>query len=122
VGPPIASAALADGSVPQSGVAGPGIRGSEETRLELYSAAPNPFAETTTLRYELPAEGRVSIGVYDLAGREVRPLVDRVEKAGPHSLTLYGRDERGERLRPGLYLVRLDFAGERSVRRIVLSP
>jgi len=116
VGPPVASAALLEAAVPARGGTG------AASPLELYAAAPNPFSKTTTLRYQLPAERRVSIGVYDLAGREVRRLLDRIEGAGPHGLTFDGRDGRGERLRPGLYLVRLDAGGEPRVRRVVLSP
>jgi len=74
------------------------------------------------LRYELPAEGRVSIGLYDLAGREVRPLLDQTEVAGSHTMTFDGRNGSGEPLRAGLYLVRLDFGGERRVLKVVMSP
>jgi len=122
VGPPAAAAALADGSVPPSGAAVPDAREAPASRLELRSASPNPFSAMTTLRYELPAEGRVSIGLYDLAGREIRPLMDRTEEAGSHTLTFDGQDGRGEPLRAGLYLVRLDFGGERRVLKVVMSP
>ena len=123
VGPPLAGAALDGGRAPSGDVATSGPETSAPSRLQLYPAAPNPFARTTTLHYELPAEGHVSIGVYDLAGREVRHVLDRVEGAGPHALTFDGHAERGERLRPGIYLVRIEAGGVQWVRRIVrVSP
>jgi len=45
---------------------------------------PNPFNPMTTIYYELPADSRVSIVVYDLLGREVKRLVDEVKQAGYH--------------------------------------
>ena len=122
VGPPNAPPALAESSDRPASAAGAAIPSSSGPRLALYPAAPNPFAEMTTLRYELPVGGRVSAGVYDLAGREVRHLLNRVEDAGPHALAFDRRDERGERLAPGLYLVRLDAGGERRAGRLVLLP
>ena len=121
VGSPTAGAALAEGAVPSSDIEEAGAREAPTSRLELYSPVPNPFAEIGTLRYQLPAEGRVSIGLYDLTGRVVRQLLDRVEGAGPHALALSGRGERGERVGPGLYLIRLDFDGQQRVRKFVVT-
>jgi len=38
-------------------------------------ASPNPFNSSATLRYELQVEGRISLTVYDTAGRLVSILV-----------------------------------------------
>jgi hypothetical protein len=46
---------------------------------------PNPFNSTTVIRYRLPEESRVSVRIYDVLGREIVALVDRVEQAGEHS-------------------------------------
>lgn len=69
--------------------------------LTLAPAAPNPFTASTTLRYILPGESRVRIGLFDAAGRCVRSLDEGVRAAGDHSLEL----QRGA-LAPGLYFIR----------------
>ena len=48
---------------------------------------PNPFNPTTTIRYQLPADGQVSLVVYDLLGREVAVLASGMHKAGYYSAT-----------------------------------
>ncbi|HET7224362.1 MAG TPA: FlgD immunoglobulin-like domain containing protein, partial [Candidatus Eisenbacteria bacterium] len=59
---------------------------------------------------------------YDLAGRERRVLAAAALPAGEHAIRWDGRDDRGARLPPGLYLVRLTTgAGQRAVRLTVLD-
>ncbi len=45
---------------------------------------PNPFNGTTTISYQVPALGEVSLRVYDLLGREVATLVHGVEPPGTY--------------------------------------
>lgn len=44
---------------------------------------PNPFASTTTIIYDLPTQSRVSISVFNLAGRKIQDLlIDEVQETG----------------------------------------
>ena len=43
---------------------------------------PNPFNPTTTISYQLPAASHVSLGVFDLLGREVATLVNERQSTG----------------------------------------
>jgi uncharacterized delta-60 repeat protein len=52
--------------------------------LRIFSA-PNPVYTTTNIYFELPAEGHVTIKVYDMPGREITTLLDAVRKAGYHN-------------------------------------
>ena len=45
---------------------------------------PNPFNPSTTIYYQLPAESRVAIHVYNVLGQLVTTLVDEVRPAGYH--------------------------------------
>lgn len=55
-------------------------------RFGLKQNFPNPFNPSTTIHYHLPAAGRVLLTVYDMLGREVAVLVDRVEEPGYKSV------------------------------------
>lgn len=45
---------------------------------------PNPFNPTTTINYQLPQDGFVTIKVYDMLGKEVAVLVNESKSAGYH--------------------------------------
>jgi len=72
---------------------------------------PNPFNPETTIRYQLPFEGHVTLAVYDLAGRLVVKLEQGVRSPGEHSLKWRGRDQNGRMMASGVYLYRLQAAG-----------
>ncbi len=48
---------------------------------------PNPFNPSTVINYQLSARSFVTLKVYDVLGREVRTLVDKVEQPGSYSVT-----------------------------------
>jgi hypothetical protein len=79
------------------------------------AVAPNPFNPTTTLSFEASQRGHARLTCYDLAGRQVATLLDREVVPGPVQITWQPRD-----LASGVYLARLQFAGDIAVRRVVL--
>jgi hypothetical protein len=83
-------------------------------------AYPNPFRESLAFQLSLHASGPASIGIYDIAGRRVRALVQGVQPAGSRIVTWDGRDDSGLRLAPGAYILRLDTAGVRESRTVRL--
>ncbi len=76
--------------------------------IRLNQNYPNPFNPTTTISYELPISGVVSVKVYNTLGQEVRTLVNNSAKmAGFHSVTWDGKDNSGKEVSSGIYLYRL---------------
>jgi hypothetical protein len=53
---------------------------------------PNPFNPQTKITYSVPVTGRVVLKLYDLAGREVKTLLEESRTAGVYSLTVDGSD------------------------------
>ncbi|HEX9973850.1 MAG TPA: T9SS type A sorting domain-containing protein, partial [bacterium] len=47
---------------------------------------PNPFNPVTSIAFDLPEQTKVSITVYDILGREVASLVEKVMPAGSHTI------------------------------------
>ncbi len=76
-------------------------------RFALRGCAPNPFNPTTTIFFDLPAEARVKLAVYDLSGRRVRTLIDGNMAAGRHSQQWDGTDDAGRQVASGVYLCRM---------------
>jgi hypothetical protein len=79
-----------------------------DSGLRLESARPNPFSGTTSIAYSVPAEGPVSLRIYDPAGRLVRVLLDETVPAGRHLTEWDGTDRSGSRTVSGMYFVRLE--------------
>jgi hypothetical protein len=76
---------------------------------------PNPFNPQTTIRYELPNDGDVSITVYDLLGREVSTVVHAHQRVGEHSAIF-----DGTHLSAGMYLYRLVSGAFTETRKMIL--
>jgi hypothetical protein len=76
---------------------------------------PNPFNPVTTLSYGLVAPAHVEIKIYDVAGREVRTLVERDMEPGRYQATL---DANG--LAGGVYFARMAAGEFVETRKLVL--
>lgn len=94
------------------------ITTSNEMDAELPSAFqlnqnyPNPFNPSTVIEYHLPSASRVSVTVYNAAGKQVTILADNIlQNAGTQGLTF---DASG--LTSGVYFYRLN-AGNYSITR-----
>ena len=73
---------------------------------------PNPFNPQTVISFELPADGPVTVAIYDMTGRLVRQLVGRESyPAGSHQVSWDGRDDGGQVQSSGLYLYRVTAEG-----------
>jgi hypothetical protein len=67
---------------------------------------PNPFNASTTIQFEMPRAGHVSLMVYDILGRSVSTLADGEFQAGRHSIRWDGTSSNGKIVASGRYLVR----------------
>lgn len=82
---------------------------------------PNPFNPVTTIEYVSVGTEPVRLIVYSVTGRRVLALVDSDESiAGPHVVEWNGTDQSGRPVASGIYLLRLDQAGQSLTRRLVL--
>lgn len=82
----------------------------------------DPFAATTTIRFDLPQPETVRLEVFDLSGRRVVKLRDAWTPAGRHSLDWNLGDANGAPVRPGAYVCRLTAGSFRAHRKLVVLP
>jgi len=86
------------------------------SELTLSDPYPNPASSALTVSYELAVEGAVSMSVYDLSGRLVETLISGEQTAGQHSVNWDSSTSA-----TGVYLIRLEAAGEAITKRAVIS-
>jgi lysophospholipase L1-like esterase len=78
-------------------------------------AMPNPFRGETALRYSLTAPTRVTVELYDLRGRRIETLEDRVADAGPHRVVFSAHG-----LPSGIYFYRVQTRDGATIGKVVL--
>jgi FlgD Ig-like domain len=81
---------------------------------------PNPFNSATTIRFALPASGRVLLAVYDAGGRRVATLANGNLAAGQLAVDWDGREARGRPAPSGIYFARIETESFTATRRMVV--
>jgi sugar lactone lactonase YvrE len=84
-------------------------------RVHLRNNFPNPFNPSTSIRYELPRRTKIELSVYDVMGRRVATLVDRIQAAGSYTVSFEGGD-----LPSGMYIYRLETSTQTLARQMLL--
>ena len=82
---------------------------------------PNPFRSQTTITYTLPERAPVTLAVYDMLGRKLVTLVDKVQQSGSHTITWSGSSEAGEPLSSGTYLLKAKMGETTKNRTVVVA-
>lgn len=98
-----------DSQVPDAtGTAAAELR--EASSLALASVEPNPFDSSTRITFTLPRREQARLSVVDVTGRTVRVLLDGIAPAGSRDARWDGRDNSGQNVASGIYLLRLETA------------
>ena len=87
--------------------------------MRLSPSRPNPFTNMIRIDLVLSRSEQTQLGVYDVARRRVRLLVDDQLPEGPYSSVWDGRGEDGARVAGGTYFLRLEAAGRTHTQKIV---
>jgi hypothetical protein len=85
------------------------------TEFSLAQNYPNPFNPSTTISFALPADGLVSLRVYNTLGEEVATLVNDVMPAGQHQAVWNAAG-----MPSGLYFYKIENAGVTATKRMML--
>lgn len=85
------------------------------TEFSLMAAYPNPFNPSTTLSLNMPADGFVSVKVFNLMGRVVATLAEGNMEKNTYSFTWNASE-----MPSGVYMVRAEAMGEVSSQKLML--
>ncbi|MFH0989675.1 MAG: T9SS type A sorting domain-containing protein [bacterium] len=85
--------------------------------FRLLGNYPNPFNPSTTILYEIPDEGLVTLIIYDALGRIVEKSNAGYQNTGTHSLLFHG-----QALSSGIYFYHLELQNVRSTTLVRTSP
>ncbi|MBN1541283.1 T9SS type A sorting domain-containing protein [candidate division KSB1 bacterium] len=84
-------------------------------RYVLSQNYPNPFNPETHIAFQVKQDGRVTIKIFDILGRETATLVDQEMKAGTHKLSFNGYN-----LPSGLYFYAMEAGDFHQVKKMML--
>ena len=86
----------------------------------LFQNYPNPFNPETNIRFQLPKESGVRLRIFNILGKEIRNLTNRLYQAGEYSITWDGHDERGNPVPSGIYFYQLKAGNFSAVKKLTL--
>lgn len=85
-----------------------------EHQIKLF---PNPAKNKVTITYSLPASATVSIGLYDIPGKEIKTIMPRTEQAkDEYSYTVQLND-----IATGMYFVKLKINNSESIIKLIIT-
>ncbi|KAF5036375.1 FlgD Ig-like domain protein [anaerobic digester metagenome] len=100
---------------------GTSIEGELNPALTLAASNfPNPFNPDLSIAFELAIDSRYDLAIYNQRGQLVKNLSGGLKNAGAYKLIWDGRDNRGIACSSGTYLIILDTADQRSIKRATL--
>ena len=91
------------------------IKINSPDNYSLHQNYPNPFNPVTSITYNLPADGNVSLKVYDMLGSEVITLVNGHQKTGVYTIPFNGKD-----LSSGVYICKISADNFSSTIKMIL--
>jgi len=87
------------------------------TAFVLYQNYPNPFNPTTTIHYDLPFEGQVTLKIFNLRGEQLKVLENGIKPAGRHFVVWNSLNEDGQQVASGVYFYQLEVLSTNSDRQ-----
>lgn len=97
-----------------------GDQGLAALEFALGQNRPNPFTNDTQIRFSVPSGGaRVTVSIYDVAGRRVRELLSAKVDGGVHTVTWDGADDSGLKTGAGVYFYRLESTERKLTKKLV---
>ena len=92
-----------------------GIANEVPGKFNLHQNYPNPFNPKTTINYEVAKNVYVKIVVFDILGREVKSLVNEMQKAGSYSVVFDASN-----LASGTYFYKMEAGDYLNTKKMII--
>jgi len=76
---------------------------------------PNPFNSETTIQYEVPSSGFITLKIYDINGRYIEQLYSGYKPAGKHKINFSGKN-----FSSGVYFIQISSKQGSMIRKTIL--
>jgi hypothetical protein len=86
----------------------------------LLNNYPNPFNPVTTLRFDLPEAGNLSVSIYDVKGKVVKELINTYVNKGRVQSRWSGKNEFDMMSPTGIYFLRVETSTNYHVQKLAL--
>ena len=93
---------------------------AQDDDFSLDQNYPNPFNPETKINYQLAAGSFVTLGIYDLLGREIKLLVNEEQPHGRYTVSWNGTDNFGNKVPSGIYMYTLRTGNSVFTKKMVL--
>jgi hypothetical protein len=78
-----------------------------EAGLRLFPGSPNPFSQSTGIRFSLTKDSRINVSVYNVKGQKVKELANSILKSGYNSINWDGTDSENKPVCNGVYFYKV---------------
>ncbi len=88
--------------------------------LKIETNYPNPFNPETTIRYNVPSDGKVLVTIYNVKGQKVKELVNKEMITGRYSVVWNGQNTNGNAVGSGVYFVKIKQKNNNHLHKMML--
>jgi len=88
--------------------------------FQLYQNYPNPFNPTTTIKFDLPTTGEVTLSIFNVLGQEVKQIAEGTLIKGEHTFEWNGTNYNGKPVSSGTYFYRLKTDLQTLIKKMIL--
>ncbi|MFH1212985.1 MAG: T9SS type A sorting domain-containing protein [Candidatus Neomarinimicrobiota bacterium] len=87
--------------------------------FRLLQNYPNPFNPSTTIEYQIPAEGRVEIKIFNINGQLIKTFENTHASSGNYTIIWDGKNDTGQTVVSGFYLYQVSFANSVTAKKML---
>ena len=87
--------------------------------FDILACVPNPFNSRTDIVVNLPDDGYLRMGIYDIQGRNIYDL-NEYYYAGQTRIGWNGTDNSGNAVPSGIYFVNVEYLNQNKISRLIL--
>ncbi|MBI9032431.1 T9SS type A sorting domain-containing protein [bacterium] len=91
-----------------------------ETNQIITTNYPNPFNPETTIEFNNPVQGQVSVNIYNLKGQLVKSLLQDNLNQGVHKVIWRGNDSNDQQVASGVYFYKISSGNNKSVTKKII--